>query len=309
MTKMILTRGIPASGKSTWAREWVKEAERTRVCRDDLRMALFGRYYPLTYEQEEMVTRVEREAVRASLVANRDVVVDAMHLRPKYIREWQKFAYEVSADLPYEVEVEVREFPITLELAEVRDLAREKSVGEEALRGIWSRFMRKGEFLPVENWTPEVLPEVEPYAWDPDNEKPLAVIVDIDGTVALNTGGRSYYDYTRVSEDTPNERVIDLVRELYRHGSGHTVIYCSGREDSCREDTELWIKEHVQVPGPLLMRATGDSRKDSEVKLEIFNNHIRNKYDVKYVIDDRSAVCKMWRSLGLTVFQVAEGNY
>lgn len=40
-----------------------------------------------------------------------------------------------------------------------------------------------------------------------------AVIVDIDGTVAL-MDGRSPYDMTRVFEDKPNEPVIAVVRSL-----------------------------------------------------------------------------------------------
>ena len=33
------------------------------------------------------------------------------------------------------------------------------------------------------------------------------------------------------------------------------------------------------------------------------------KYNVHFVLDDRQQVVDMWRSLGLTVFQVAEGDF
>jgi hypothetical protein len=57
------------------------------------------------------------------------------------------------------------------------------------------------------------------------------------------------------------------------------------------------------------MREYGDQRKDSIVKAEIFDQEIRGRYHVVAVFDDRDQVVRMWRSLGLTVFQVAEGNF
>jgi len=57
------------------------------------------------------------------------------------------------------------------------------------------------------------------------------------------------------------------------------------------------------------MRAAGDMRKDAIVKAEIFDREIRHRWDVTAVFDDRQQVVRMWRSLGLTVFAVAEGDF
>ena len=71
-----------------------------------------------------------------------------------------------------------------------------------------------------------------------------------------------------------------------------------------------WLDRHVGVPyDGLHMRVTGDQRKDSVVKAEIFDREIRDRYHVVGVFDDRAQVVRMWRSLGLTVFQVAEGDF
>lgn len=83
----------------------------------------------------------------------------------------------------------------------------------------------------------------------------------------------------------------------------------SGRTDACRDATALWLAEHVGVPFELFMRKAGDVRKDSVVKLELFDRHIRHRYRVLYVLDDRAQVVQAWRSIGLTVFQVAEGDF
>jgi hypothetical protein len=50
-------------------------------------------------------------------------------------------------------------------------------------------------------------------------------------------------------------------------------------------------------------------RKDSVVKQELFDEHIRDIYDVVAVYDDRQQVVDMWRAMGIDCFQVAPGNF
>jgi hypothetical protein len=121
-------------------------------------------------------------------------------------------------------------------------------------------------------------------------------------------GDRSPYDMTRVGEDLPNHAVITAVRAM--HAFGHHIVFCSGRSEDARDLTEPWLAEHVGVRyEALFMRPTGDTRKDSIVKAEIFEREIRHRWAVTGVFDDRAQVVRMWRSLGLTVFQVADGNF
>lgn len=297
MSTLIITRGLPASGKTTWARKWVTDdpANRVRVNRDDFRAMMFDAP-TYQWEQERLVTEASRDAVRALLKAGIDVVADDMNLRPKYVREWQRFARANGADL------EVVEFPIDPDEAIRRDAVRDRVVGEEAIRRMVAKFMPKGEFLPI---PAEVERDDTGAPYEPPEDGIPAVMVDIDGTIALH-GDRSPYDLSRVGDDHPNEAVIAAVE--HAEAAGMVIIYCSGREDSCREDTSLWIRENA--PGGLLfMRAADDNRKDSIVKRELFDANIRHTYDVKYVLDDRKQVVDMWRSLGLTVLQVAEGDF
>lgn len=67
---------------------------------------------------------------------------------------------------------------------------------------------------------------------------PAAILVDVDGTVALR-GDRSPYDETSVHLDTPHLPVITVVRAM--HAAGHAVIFCSGRTTNCRDATEQWL--------------------------------------------------------------------
>ncbi|MFG6197702.1 hypothetical protein [Nonomuraea sp. JJY05] len=142
---------------------------------------------------------------------------------------------------------------------------------------------------------------------DEDAGLPVAALVDVDGTLA-ERGDRSPYDWARVGEDTPNRPVIETVRALYHRG--YRIVVMSGRSDECRAATAAWLNAHLGVPWDhLLMRAAGDYRKDAEVKTELYETRLRGRYDVRVVLDDRRQVVDAWRDLGLTVFQVAPGDF
>jgi hypothetical protein len=83
----------------------------------------------------------------------------------------------------------------------------------------------------------------------------------------------------------------------------------SGRQESSRRQTELWL-DAQQVPfDELFMRPTGDDRPDDELKQTIYEEHIAPLYSVIGILDDREKVVRMWRRLGLVCFQVAEGDF
>lgn len=132
---------------------------------------------------------------------------------------------------------------------------------------------------------------------------PPAVIVDIDGTLALK-GDRSPYDMTRVGEDTVNWPVAGIVHAL---SEWYDIVYCSGRSEDARAATEQWLRTN-DLSGPLYMRAEGDTRRDSVVKRELLDR-IGEFYDVQAAIDDRQQVVDMWRAAGLLCLQVAPGDF
>ena len=56
----------------------------------------------------------------------------------------------------------------------------------------------------------------------------------------------------------------------------------------------------------LHMRAEGDMRKDSIVERELFDAHIKDKYDVVAVFDDRPQMIRLWNLMGLKTFACAD---
>ena len=59
----------------------------------------------------------------------------------------------------------------------------------------------------------------------------------------------------------------------------------------------------------LFMRKTGDGRADHIVKREIWENEIKGKFFIEFILDDRNSVVRLYREMGLTVMQVAPGDF
>jgi predicted kinase len=298
MFRLIATRGLPASGKTTFAR--TLQPGVVRVNRDDLRRMMHGERL-FTQWAEGQVARVQRAQVEALLAARVSVCVDDTNLRSRTLRDWAELADRFGAAF------EVHDFTdVPLEECLRRDAARPEAdrVGAAAITRLHERYLAHRALpLPVPTARTGGPARVDRAAGGP----PEIVLVDIDGTVALALS-RSPYDMTRVGEDAPNEAVIAAVRAM--HAAGHGVVFCSGRDASARAATEAWLARHVRVPYLALhLRALGDQRRDAIVKREIYEREIRDRYRVVGVFDDRMQVVKMWRSLGLTVFQVAEGDF
>jgi predicted kinase len=298
VTRLLITRGLPASGKTTFARKLQPRV--VRVNRDDLRLMLHGRRL-FTQTAEGQVSTVQRAAVEALLRAKSDVIVDDTNLRTRTVREWAELAARF--DATFEVH-DFTDVPLAECLRRDADRPESERVGADNIRRMHEQHLA-GKNLPLP--VPWVDTGGPGAVYDPPAELPPAVLVDIDGTVAL-MNGRDPYDMERVGEDIPNEAVIAAVRAM--HAAGNAVIYCTGRNDWCRAETEAWLDRYVGVPYEgLFMRADGDSRRDADVKQELFDDEIRDRWRIVGVFDDRRHVVRMWRSLGLTVFHVAEGDY
>jgi hypothetical protein len=155
------------------------------------------------------------------------------------------------------------------------------------------------------------------------------IICDLDGTLA-NCEHRVHHVqskpknwdafYAGIPDDEPNLPVLFVLRKFledfdYTKGEWiYRVVFMSGRPERCRKDTMTWLAKHVfdtqePIDVELHMRADGDFRQDSIVKRELFEKTGIDPASVVLVLDDRQQVVDMWRSLGLTCWQVAPGDF
>lgn len=131
---MTICRGLPASGKTTWALEWLAESPtgRVRVNRDDIRFMLFGRYSGV---DEALVTSVQTSTIKASMTKKLDIVVDNTNLninhREKLIDLATRNGYKVV----------IKDFDVSVEDCIWRDMFRDKSVGEEVIRRMHKMYL------------------------------------------------------------------------------------------------------------------------------------------------------------------------
>jgi predicted kinase len=142
VTRLLITRGLPGSGKTTFARQLQPRV--VRVNRDDLRLMLHGRrlYTPWA---EGQVSVVQRTMVETLLQARANVIVDDTNLRSRIVREWARVAARFDATF------EVHDFTdVPLEECLRRDAERPEQdrVGEEEIRSMHARFLA-GRTLPL----------------------------------------------------------------------------------------------------------------------------------------------------------------
>lgn len=280
--KVIFTKGLPASGKTTWARQYVeKNTDWVRVSRDDLRN-MRGKYW--IPKQEKMITLWERMCTIQALKLGHNVIVDATNLNPTYNADFRKV---VENAVP-EVVIEFKSFKdVPLEECIKRDLKRANSVGAGVITNMYNKYLA----VPIQ-------------AYRGDSSLPSAIIVDVDGTLAAHTSNRSPYDWNRVKEDT----IIESVRNIVNMATAeHKIIIFTGRDGVCEADTKQWLKDNKVYFDEFYIRPEGNQEKDFVIKERLFDNHIKDKYNVKYILDDRPQVIKMWHNKGLFVLNCQQG--
>jgi predicted kinase len=290
MQKLLILQGIPACGKTTWAKKFVLEnSTYVRVSRDDLRR-MRGKYW--VPEQEDLITKWEHECIDIAVCSGYNVILDATNLNSKTLATIKNLVTPwVEKGV---LEIEYKKFDITLEEALARDSKRgEEAVGEAVVKDFYYRYCVDTQKVP----------ETTIVIQNPD--LPHAILIDLDGTMCIHNG-RGPFEYLKCDTDLLNEPVASIVQKFL---GKIQIIYASGREDLCREKSENWLRVQSLFDGILFMRKTGDHRKDVIIKQEIFDREIRGKYFIEFVIDDRTQVVDFYRGLGLTVFQCAPGDF
>lgn len=304
MPKITILVGLPASGKSTWAKKAVRSISRTkRVNKDDLRSMTDDGEWSKENERQILVVR---DAIIAEHLRNGyNVILDDTNLHLSHHDRMAEIAQAVSAETGAAIEVDTKFFETSLDECIARDAARtgKAHVGEAVIRrhykdlrkflGIGHEGDLRAARMPMYEEQTEGLPE--------------AIIVDLDGTTSV-INGRNPFDVMKCGSDLPNMPVVDLIRRY--HDLGVKVILLSGRDGSAWDETVDWLGRHDVPYTWLIMRTAGDQRKDSVIKRELFEQYIRGFYKILFVLDDRDQVVDLWRKdLGLPCFQVFYGNF
>lgn len=289
MPKMIVLRGLPASGKSTIAAEYQRQGY-YRMNKDDLR-----ELYP--DQNERFIHGQQAGDIFVAIGFNMNMVIDNTNLNPRTVNEYKRIADKAG----YEFEI----VDVNTDWKEciIRDMKRKSQGLRYVERSVIYR-------MAVDSGRMDINPqEFAAYGITIN-------IFDIDGTLA-NTAHRQHFlegdrknwkgFFGAMDQDPPFQDIIDIAQE--QASLGHLNILVSGRPEKYRRVTELWLDKYKVPYTFLLMRGFNDSRQDNLVKHDIYRKYIEPFFNVKYVYDDRQQVVDMWRSIGLRCLQVAPGDF
>lgn len=304
MVDVWLTSGLPASGKSTWAKKFCAESGAVRLEMDCYRemMGFPAGSSEWTKDNEKLAFEAMLSNLVSLVKAGRDVVLSNTHLNRKWaLRYKQALQFE---DVTFWL---VSFHHVGLDTCIERDAARDVTVGEDVIRRMFKGYqgvvVRKTNL--TEAWLNEPLFVLKKYEGTPG--KPPAFLVDLDGTWA-SMGPRGPYDNSKVHLDGVNKHVDIVVRALRAYGMKAVIM--SGRDEGeALEGTKLWQAKHAIIADDMFMRKPGDRRRDDVVKHDLFWEFVAPNYDVKFTLDDRQRVVDTWRAMGIPCHQSAPGDF
>jgi len=298
MPKLIITQGIQGSGKSTFARKWASEdpEHRVRLNYDDLRNMMGTYWVP---SREGMLKDIEEAFLKKAVLKGYDIIIDNMNLNPKTIEKYENWAKE------YNYDFERILFDTPVEECIRRDKTRPNPISEVVIKRTWNTYRN---YIIQES-----IKKMKEKEMKQNPNLPHCILVDMDATLFLNTNGRPFYgdelEPTDILKDEPIPAVVTLVKAY--QATGNLVIGLSGREDK-PQIRACTIKQCENVGihlDALVLRPIGSRKRGDASKKELFEENIKNKYFVDFVLDDSSKVVKMYRDLGLTCLQPNEGKF
>lgn len=158
-----------------------------------------------------------------------------------------------------------------------------------------------------------------------------AIIVDLDGTLADIEHRRHYVEgdekhFGKFHNDIPDDTVNNWCRNIISRFRGEeqnttrqynvetpdfAVILVTGRmaHPKTVKDTIEWLDRNNIAYDELHMRPNEDYTPDDELKKRIYNEELKDRFDVKFAVDDRKRVVDMWRDIGLTCLQCKKGDF
>lgn len=291
-----LNIGIPGSGKSTRTEDFLKNNPNwVRISRDGFRYMFQNKGFTEP-KIESLITDMQDEAILHALNSKLNVIVDDTNVKEKTINHFIKLV-KYKANVVYEV------FDIPLAVAIERDSKRERKVGEDVITEMYKNFkilMDSFHFQPHvrvsehTKWLDRAKKVIDPTL-------PEAVIVDLDNTLCLMSN-RSPFDWDKVGNDYLNGLVQEQLD--FHKAKGRQIIVLTGRDGLAKTETIKWLDFYGIEYDLLLMKGINDGRKDILIKRELYEQEVKDKFNVICAYDDRTKIIKLWDSLGIPTFQV-----
>ena len=296
MSKLTIMVGPPSSGKSTYAKKLISFDKYRADGRDTV------------YINQDSQGKEHLKLFEAAVKEGKDIVVDRLNFskaqRARYIGPARTSMYEVEIVVLHE----------NYETCLKRCLERkdhETIKDEDSARSALNMFFSKYE-RPTED-------ECDFLKWIyTEDQKPPAVICDIDGTLCnvehrlhhVRGEGKKDWNsfFKEMVNDTPNLWCLELVEKF---SNDYQIVFCSGRPDSWRPQTVEWLAKYGLHPYmyKLYMRPRSDSRNDSITKEVLLDFEILTRFEPFFFVDDRKRVVDVWRRRGYVCLACHDGDF
>lgn len=298
MNKIILVQGIPGSGKSTWAKKWVKEdpIHRVRWNNDDCRKMCGPYWIP---EREEFISEIREKFLNEAMREHKNIVIDDMNLSQKTINYYDDLVEDFNTFGTRKKEnmytIEYKLFNTPVEECIRRDALRPNPIGEKTIKEIYKKY----SYYICDVVNKEILDKRIKI----DVNLPCCVLLDIDNTISYSFK-RPWYG-EEAAKEMINDKVNPQLQVLLQNlNSNIDIIVMTGRTDNKEmEQTLTWLTNHNIPWNSFYGRTEGDYRKGDIIKLENYNKHIKGKYNVLAAIEDDEECVKMYQEQGIFVLQ------
>lgn len=152
--KILVLRGLPASGKTTWAKQFIlTNPDYIRVNRDDIR-AMIVPEFKFGSSMEVLVGNIEDSMIKESLLEGYNIIVDATNFRGT--TRFQRIIDGIGRYIDCNLEVSDEFLKVPVEECIRRDLTRDKPVGAKVIQGMYDRYLGEPKKVPVTKLTTKI---------------------------------------------------------------------------------------------------------------------------------------------------------
>lgn len=138
MQRIIFCKGLPASGKSTWSKQFcIENPEFVRLNKDDIREMMGN--LPFSREVENVVLTIQHKMAETILSAGKSLIIDDTNFAQKHYDYYRGIADRLHLQIDQHI------FSTPLEECIDRDSKREKSVGKEVIMQMYKKYIEPFE--------------------------------------------------------------------------------------------------------------------------------------------------------------------
>lgn len=301
--KIILTRGIQGSGKSTWAKQWVAEKPdfRIRINYDDLRCMMAPYKVDSWNKREKVVKSLLEPFIITSLKNGFSIVVDNMNLSES---SYSTIKGIINKNGYSEIPIEYKDFFTDLKTCIQRDAKRETPIGAAIIKSTYNQYRLDIKYR--ENL--QISSSINEY----NEEKPNALIMDFDNTLCYNLSKREYFGkdcHIGMENDVPNQHIIKMVKDFISANEDGKVFIITGRDktNDVINASIKWLEKYFNTEElnkiEVFYKPTKPQISSTLYKISVVENEILPNYNIQCAIDDNKKVIEVYRLFGIVALE------